>query len=100
MKICVMGFNHLSGISKKTNKEYDFYIIDCITRRVEGYGSALAATSVSVQAPAFNNMLSDLVNMSVAFPLLIDVEYDSKGNIVEASRAGTNAADWLSDYII
>lgn len=100
MKICVMGYNHLSGVSKKTNKEYDFYILDVLSRRVEGHGASLAASSVSVQATAFNNMLSDLVNEKAVYPLLLDVEYDSKGNIVEAGRSGTIAADWLSDYII
>lgn len=37
MKCEIIGFTHLKGVSKKTNKDYDFYQISATYKPEQGY---------------------------------------------------------------
>lgn len=101
MKLCVFGYVHLAGKSKKSGNDYDFYNIDVLRRRSDNsLGSKTQAGIVSVQTPAFNNMLADYINEGTQFPVLLEVEYDNRGNIVDAGYAqGKMASDWIIENI-
>lgn len=86
MKLFVTGFNHLSGVSKKNNKEFDFYKVETLSRRNEGFGSPLMGNIMAIQAPAFENIFASFINEKVAFPVLVSAEFDNRGALVEASK--------------
>lgn len=86
MKLFVTGFNHLSGTSKKTGKDYDFYQVEVLSQRNQGFGSLLMTNTMAIQAPAFNNILASFINENAVFPVLVAAEFDNRGTLVEASK--------------
>lgn len=102
MKIYVTGFNHLSGKSKKTGNDYDFYQIEALSRRNAGFGSPLMTSVMAIQAPAYENILASFVNASATFPVLLNAEFDNRGNLVEADfiSSGDEAASSLVDTLL
>lgn len=102
MKIYVTGFTHLSGTSKKTGKDYDFYQVEALSRRNQGVGSPLMTSVMAIQAPAFENILSGFVSAKSVFPLLLSAEFDNKGNLVECDfiSQGDEAAASLVDGLL
>lgn len=101
MKLYVTGFNHLSGVSKKTNKEYDFYQVETLSRRNQGVGCSLMTNLMAIQAPAFDNILADYFDENTAYPVLLSAEFDNRGALVEASKIceGEEATAELLDVL-
>lgn len=102
MKIYVTGFNHLSGTSKKTGNDYDFYQVESLSKRNSGFGSPLMTSVMAIQAPAYENILASFVNASASFPVLLNAEFDNRGNLVEAEfiSSGDEAASSLVDTLL
>lgn len=85
MKIYVTGYTHLSGTSKKTGKDYDFYQVETLSRRNSGIGSPLMTNIMAIQAPAFDNILADFLEEYTDYPVLLSAEFDNRGSLVEVS---------------
>lgn len=102
MKIYVTGFSHLEGVSKKTGNPYNFYQVETLSRRNQGVGSPLMAYQMAIQAPAFENILSELVNEKSNYPLLLSAEFDNHGSLVEVDflKDGDEAAASLLDVLL
>ena len=101
MKTFVTGFNHLSGKSKKTGNDYDFYPLEILSKRNSGHGATLMASVVNIQAQAFENILGDFINEKSAFPVYLNLEFDAKGGLVDADKIsdGEEAAASIVDTL-
>lgn len=76
MKIKVFGKQHLSGVSKKTGKKYDFIQLHCLVpqRGVEGEAAKVISVSPSVVDYA-----------SIALGKTCAIELDFDGRVVSFS---------------
>lgn len=76
MKIKVYGKQHLSGVSKKTGKNYDFIQLHCLVpqRGVEGEAAKVISVSPSVVDYA-----------SIALGKICSIELDFDGRVVSVS---------------
>lgn len=101
MKTFVTGFNHLSGTSKKTGNDYDFYPLEILSKRNSGYGATLMASVVNIQAQAFEHILGDFINEKSVFPVYLNLEFDAKGGLVDADKIsdGEEAAACIVDSL-
>lgn len=101
MKTFVTGFNHLSGTSKKTGNEYDFYSLEMLSKRNSGFGAAFMVSVANIQAQAFQNILGDFITEKSAFPVYLNLEFDAKGGLVDADMIsdGEEAAACIVDTL-
>lgn len=101
MKLFIMGYTHLSGTSRKTNKDYDFYQVETLSRRNGGEGAPLMSNVMAIQAPAFENIIAPALPSIKDFPALLSAEFDNRGTLVEAAllNSGADAVTEIFDSL-